>query len=325
MKSTTPVAGVYLITRSGTNQHYVGSSVDISARWSKHLRDLGNGKHHSRHLQSAWNKYGCDAFIFSIVQEVKLRKNKAATSKALVEAEQWWFALYTRGNGKPPAFNVLPFAGTCLGHKHSIASKTKMRYASLGKKLSPGSIAKRTETRRRNGNYKWSPESRAKLIGKRLSPAAIAKRSATRETNGCNHHTIESRAKLSVAQTGKRSSPETRAKISAAKLGKPISPQTLQQRIGRTASPETRAKMSRSRTGMTVSPETRSKIGAAHRGKTVSDETRATLSVVNIGRKRSPESIDKQIATSKRNADLKKLAQSESAAAAAESLQTDEH
>lgn len=84
-------------------------------------------------------------------------------------------------------------------------------------------------------------------------------------------HSEETRAKISIANRGRKLSPETRAKMSAAMLGK-VHEKTQKY------SPETRAKMSESKKGRKLSPETRAKISAARLGTKRSLEARANMS-----------------------------------------------
>ena len=55
-------SGVYAIENKVVPGIYVGSTVNIPARWQSHRRHLRNGTHHNVHLQRAWNKYGESAF-----------------------------------------------------------------------------------------------------------------------------------------------------------------------------------------------------------------------------------------------------------------------
>ena len=59
---------IYAITHTASGKRYVGSSVDPHYRWIKHRCELNGNKHHCRHLQNAWNKYGACAFTFSIIE-----------------------------------------------------------------------------------------------------------------------------------------------------------------------------------------------------------------------------------------------------------------
>lgn len=53
-----PLAGVYEIRNLINGDRYIGSSQDIGMRFCRHLSELKHKRHHSVHLQRAWNKYG---------------------------------------------------------------------------------------------------------------------------------------------------------------------------------------------------------------------------------------------------------------------------
>ena len=61
---------IYQITNKINGKIYIGSTNNLSKRWNNHRSKLRNGKHENDYLQQAWNKYGEDAFEFSIVEEV---------------------------------------------------------------------------------------------------------------------------------------------------------------------------------------------------------------------------------------------------------------
>jgi hypothetical protein len=63
------VIGIYIIYNVLSGHCYIGSSNNIKSRWQCHRRDLRNGKHHSRYLQSAWEKYGPSAFVFEVIEQ----------------------------------------------------------------------------------------------------------------------------------------------------------------------------------------------------------------------------------------------------------------
>jgi len=60
-------SGIYKITCLANKRFYIGSSIDLSKRLSRHRRELNKECHINRHLQRAWNKYGADAFVFEIL------------------------------------------------------------------------------------------------------------------------------------------------------------------------------------------------------------------------------------------------------------------
>ena len=61
-------SGVYMIKNVLNNHKYIGSTKNFKQRLKQHLSDLRNNKHHSPHLQAAWNKYGEKHFVFQILE-----------------------------------------------------------------------------------------------------------------------------------------------------------------------------------------------------------------------------------------------------------------
>lgn len=61
--------GIYGIRNTVNGKIYVGQTADIHRRWMVHRSDLKKNKHHNKHLQAAWNKYGKDAFLFFVIEE----------------------------------------------------------------------------------------------------------------------------------------------------------------------------------------------------------------------------------------------------------------
>ena len=53
---------------------YVGQAEDIGLRWSSHLYLLQSGKHQSKYLQQAVNKYGIENFSFTVLCECEKEK-----------------------------------------------------------------------------------------------------------------------------------------------------------------------------------------------------------------------------------------------------------
>jgi group I intron endonuclease len=49
------------------NKVYIGQAVDLAQRKRQHFSLLGLNKHDSGHLQNAYNKYGKDNFVFSVI------------------------------------------------------------------------------------------------------------------------------------------------------------------------------------------------------------------------------------------------------------------
>jgi len=74
---------IYKIRNVVNQKFYVGSTVNHRERFRNHRRLLRSGKHHCKHLQAAWNKYGEDCFKFEIVEVVE-------SAEVLWEHEDFW-------------------------------------------------------------------------------------------------------------------------------------------------------------------------------------------------------------------------------------------
>jgi len=72
-KNIPRASGIYQIRCLLTGKIYVGSAVDIRARWNHHRDMLKRKKHRNKYLQAAWNKYGENNFECSILELVDRR------------------------------------------------------------------------------------------------------------------------------------------------------------------------------------------------------------------------------------------------------------
>ena len=102
--------GIYRILNKITRKVYIGSSEIIKNRWKRHKTDLNCNVHHSKHLQRAWNKYGAENFIFSIIEE--------CSEEILLEREQYYKNLY-KSYIRKYGYDMCQFAGNCKGIKQS--------------------------------------------------------------------------------------------------------------------------------------------------------------------------------------------------------------
>lgn len=94
---------IYRIRHTGGDTLYIGSALQPSKRQEEHFRLLLEGKHHSGHLQHAFNKYGREAFVFEIVEWVE-------DHLFLTAREQFWM---WRHAGR--LYNMSPTAGSNAG------------------------------------------------------------------------------------------------------------------------------------------------------------------------------------------------------------------
>lgn len=64
-------SGIYKIQNKANNKFYIGQSKNIKSRIFEHKLQLRKGKHFNIHLQSSFDKYGEDAFVFSALEYCK--------------------------------------------------------------------------------------------------------------------------------------------------------------------------------------------------------------------------------------------------------------
>jgi len=213
-KSDLSVSGIYEIVNMQVGKRYIGSAVNIAARWRKHLYQLRQGKHHAAYLQRSFKTYGEDAFEVHMLEAVLDRER-------LIEREQYWI------NALLPEYNSNPTAGSRLGSKVSETTKATLREYNLR----PEVIAKK---KAELAGHPVAPETiekikaaRAKQVTSEAQKAALlasAKRTKAegRTSPGTTgkRHSDEHKRKIAAAHTGMTASPEAREKMRIAKLGR---------------------------------------------------------------------------------------------------------
>ena len=75
-------SGVYQIRCKRNGKIYVGSAVNVQARWDKHRRELRRGSHPNPYMQHAWKLYGEVSFELLVLEYVDAAR--------LLETEQRW-------------------------------------------------------------------------------------------------------------------------------------------------------------------------------------------------------------------------------------------
>lgn len=126
------ISGIYQIINKVNGNIYIGSASYINRRINNHFYNLKNNKHHSIHLQRAWNKYGKEVFEFQVIEECEKDK--------LIEREQYYI------DNLKPKYNICINARSRLGVKSKEGFKSPFkgikRSEEFKKKISESSKGK---------------------------------------------------------------------------------------------------------------------------------------------------------------------------------------
>ncbi len=161
------ISCIYTITNKVNNKIYIGKTNNFISRKNHHKCDLRKGTHINFYLQSAWNKYGEDNFVFEIIEEYEIDH--------LCAMEHYWANLldvfnynkgyntkpthpYCKGGNSKEAIDKTRVA--LLGRKHSVESIDKMSKIKLGKVMPEETKRKISES---NKGKIISEETRKKL------------------------------------------------------------------------------------------------------------------------------------------------------------------
>lgn len=224
------ISGIYKIqSKIKPERIYIGSSCNITERWRGHLGRLRKGKHHSLKLQRHYLKYGETDLLFSLIL--------ACSESDLIKVEQYFIDSYK------PYFNHSPLAGCTRGIKHTEEARVNMSRGHKGRvpwnkgktgvqQISDETRAKMSLSHMGNksalGN-KFSEEAREHLSeirrGRTLSEEH---RKKLGEANARRLWTDESKEKISESRRNETA--ETRLRRSLAQKGKKLSPESIRKR-----------------------------------------------------------------------------------------------
>jgi group I intron endonuclease len=121
-KNCPSVVGIYYIQNTSNGLCYIGSSVHIKDRVRTHFSELLKGTHHSSKLQNAFNKYGVDAFVWGVCEEV------LPDNSLLMEKEQTWI-------DELGHYNVCRVAGSPRGTPMVLSEEERKRRSDRAKKM----------------------------------------------------------------------------------------------------------------------------------------------------------------------------------------------
>lgn len=110
-------SGIYKIKCLGNGKIYIGSSYCIEKRYKNHIAKLRLNKHINKFLQSAYNKYGEQSFVLSVIEYCDVNNLK--------DREQFWMD-ETKCFDRIIGFNACSKSDRPKDYKHTKESKKKM-------------------------------------------------------------------------------------------------------------------------------------------------------------------------------------------------------
>lgn len=158
----TNVRGVYAIENSENGKRYIGSATNLAARRAWHMNALRKNKHHSKHLQRAFNKHGEKAFSFKVLV-VCDKENQIFYEQLLMDG----YKTHDIAHGYNMAKNAEAPYGTCTEEsraKNSARMRQRAKkYDFRGEQLCIAEVAERTGLpfdllRSRVGDRGWDME-----------------------------------------------------------------------------------------------------------------------------------------------------------------------
>jgi len=218
------IVGVYCIRNIINNKHYIGQSIDIHKRWKDHIYKNNNSVIHR-----AIQKYGKDAFEFTILRICKQNNNIA---HVLMDVYEKHFIAMHRSDDKAYGYNVTSGGSdgyqfnkwnteqrsrNLLGHSISEETRKKIGDANRGKKHTPEAIEK---IRKFSTGRKHTEESKRKIgEGQKNRPIASAEtRRKIGEASKRRKTSDYTRKLLSIAGS-KRTQPKQRKPVMCKETG----------------------------------------------------------------------------------------------------------
>lgn len=184
---------IYKIINLVNDKFYVGSTIHKKVRFREHRKQLRGNRHHCKHLQAAWNKYGEDKFDFRVVEEVP-------EAVSLQGVEDRWLKEHV---GKDYCYN------TGLRSGAPMRGIQKEQHPNFGK---PKTAAEREQISQTLKEFYAQDYFNHPRVGKQHTEETKAKISASKKANPVAYW------------EGKGRSEETRQKIGDTQRGKPKKP-----------------------------------------------------------------------------------------------------
>jgi len=114
-------SGIYIIENKVNGKKYIGQSVNIQSRRSKHFGELKRGTHHNGYLQNSYDKYGEENFVHYVVEYCDID---------MLDEREMHYILFFDTTNEQLGYNL--DSGGNLNRKVSEITKEKQRMSSLG-------------------------------------------------------------------------------------------------------------------------------------------------------------------------------------------------
>jgi len=111
-------SGIYKIFNKVSEKFYIGSAVNLKARWTQHRGKLNLNAHPNKFLQASWNLHGEEAFEFIVLEY--------CIKDILLIREQFYLD-DTNCCDRNIGYNLYPSAGSALGYKWTDERKEAAR------------------------------------------------------------------------------------------------------------------------------------------------------------------------------------------------------
>lgn len=222
---------IYKIINLVNDKFYIGSTTNKKVRFRQHRKLLRGSRHHCKHLQAAWNKYGEAKFDFVIAEEVDDDVNLQ-----LVE-DKWLKEHY----GKPYCYNsgaaaIAPWRGVYgADHPNFGRSITEDQKLQISRSL-------KTFYAEDYSNHPRVGKTHTEETKERIRQAKLA--NPTRAWLG-KERSQETKDKIGATQKGAQKATRTVSEAGKAKIRTAAEAGHYNHWEGRTHTAESKAKMSK--------------------------------------------------------------------------------
>ena len=220
----TNLCGIYKITNIVNNMFYLGKSVNIVIRINRHKNRLTKNSHDNSYLQHAYNKYGKDNFVFTILLEC---------DKELLNQYEQDLIFLSECFKETIGYNLT--LGGDGGEIPNDVTRAKMSATRKGKVASPETNKKCSES------LKGIPWSQARRDAQTVEVSEKLSNARKGNTNMLGkHHSEETKKRIAemskITSKGRKHSEETKRKMSINNTGRLLPKQSEETKLKRSIS-----------------------------------------------------------------------------------------